>query len=140
MPTLINGIATVWSDIQIPMLGITLTGVTSIEFSEKQEKTNNYGIGNVPVSRGYGRKTFEGSITMLAEEWKNIAAASPFGSINNLPFFDMPIIFQNVNGVYMTIILKAIDFTDSSFKSKEGDTMIPIEMPFIFAELVTIVI
>jgi len=140
MPTLINGVAVVWSDIQIPFLGVPLTGITAIDFSEKQEKTNNYGIGNKPVSRGYGRKTFEGSITMLAEEWKNVAAAAPNGSINDIPMFDLPILFLNATGLYMRITLKGVDFTDAAFKAKEGDTMIPIEMPFIFGELLTVVI
>jgi hypothetical protein len=141
MPTLINGVAVVWSDIQIPFLGVPLTGVTAISWSEKQEKTNNYGIGNKPVSRGYGRIAYEGSITLLAEEWRNIIAAAPLGSINKIPFFDLPILFVSpLTGLQMKVTLKAVDFTDASFDSKEGDTMIPITMPFIFADIETIVI
>lgn len=140
MPTLINGVAVAWADIQVPFLGVPLTGVTAINFSEKQEKTNNYGIGNKPVSRGYGRKTYEGSITMLAEEWKNIAAAAPGGSINNIPFFDLPILYVNSTGLYLKVTLKAVDFTEASFDSKEGDTAIPITMPFIMADIETVVI
>lgn len=137
---LINGIAVVWADIQVSFLGTPLTGVTAISYTEKQEKTNNYGIGNKPVSRGYGRKTYEGSITMLAEEWKSILAAAPGGSLNNLPFFDLTFTFANQIGVYMNVTLKAVDFTESSFDSKEGDTMIPITMPFIYADQIAIVI
>lgn len=137
---LVNGIAMVWSDIQVPFLGTPLTGVTAISFTEKQDKTNNYGIGNKPVSRGYGRKTFEGSITMLAEEWRNVVAASPSGSLNDIPFFDLPILYINAAGLYMSSTLKAVDFSESHFDSKEGDTMIPITIPFIMADIVNVVI
>lgn len=140
MPTLINGVAMVWSDIQIPFLGTPLTGVTEINFSEKQEKTNNYGIGNKPVSRGAGRITYEGSITMLAEEWRSIVAAAPGGSILQIPFFDLPVLYVNSTGLYMKTTLKAVEFTESNFASKEGDSMIPITMPFIFADIENIVI
>ena len=141
MPTLINGIAVSWSQMQFPFLSVPLTGVTAISWSVKQEKTNNYGVGINPVSRGYGRKTYEGSITMLAEEWKNIIAASPTGDITGIPFFDLPILFVNpTTGLEMKHTLKAVDFTESSFDAKEGDTMISITMPFIFAELTTFVL
>lgn len=134
MPTLINGVSVAWAEIQLPFLGTPLTGVTAINWSEKQEKTNNYGIGNDPVSRGYGRKTYEGSITLLAEEWRNIVAAAPFGSILNIPFFDLPILFISpTTGLHMQQTLKSVDFTENTFDTKEGDSMIPITMPFIFS-------
>ena len=141
MPTLINGISVSWSQMQFPFLGVPLTGVTAISWSVKQEKTNNYGVGNKPVSRGYGRVTYEGSITMLAEEWKNIVAAAPNGQLTDIPFFDLPILFVSpTTGLEMKHTLKAIDFTEASFDAKEGDTMIPITIPFIFADIITIVV
>lgn len=141
MATLINGIAMSWSSIQLSFLGVPLTGVTAISYSKKQEKTNNYGIGSDPVSRGYGRKTFEGSITMLGEEWRNIIAAAPDNTITSLPMFDLLILFVNpTTGLEMKTTLKAVDFTEASFDAKEGDTMIPITMPFIYAGESTLVI
>lgn len=140
MPTLINGVAVSWPDIQVPFLGVPLTGVTAISWSEKQDKTNNYGTGSKPVSRGYGRKTYEGSITLLAEEYKNILAAAPNGSIVDIPFFDLPILFINAQGLYMKYVLKAVDFTESGIDTKEGDTMIPVTLPFIFADIESVVV
>lgn len=141
MATLINGVAMSWSQIQLSFLGVPLTGVTGVSFNKKQEKTNNYGIGSKPVSRGYGRETFEGSITMLGEEWRNILAASPDNTITSLPMFDLLILFVDTStGLSMKTTLKAVDFTESSFDAKEGDTMIPITMPFIFAEIDTLVV
>ena len=118
-----------------------MTGVTEISWSEKQDKTNNYGIGNKPVSRGYGRITYEGSITLLAEEWKNILAAAPGGSVTKIPSFDLPILFISpTTGLYMKHTLKAVDFMESNFSAKEGDTMIPITIPFIMADVETLVL
>jgi hypothetical protein len=54
MIPLINGTAYDFSQIIVTILGVPVASVSSIEYSEEQEKTNNYGAGNRPVSRGQG--------------------------------------------------------------------------------------
>lgn len=131
---LINGVAVVWADIVVSFLGAPLAGIREINYMVKQEKTNNYGAGTEPVSRGYGRKTYEGSMKLLAEELRNIRRATPTGDITKIPFFDIIVIFINEStGLQEKVTLKAVDFTENNFGSSEGDTMIEIDVPFIYA-------
>jgi hypothetical protein len=131
MATLINGVAVTWSQISIGILGAPITGVRSISWSAKQEKTNNYGAGSKPVSRGLGRIEYEGSITFLAEEWRNIIAAAPQNDPLQIPFFDVQILFKDPSsGLLMKCVWKAAEFMESNFDASEGDTMIEIEAPW----------
>jgi hypothetical protein len=136
MATLINGISISWSQITLSMLGAPITGVRAISWSSKQEKTNNYGAGSKPVSRGYGRVEYEGSITFLAEEFKNLIASAPDGDVLKYPFFDINILFVDpTNGLLMKCVWKAAEFLENNFDASEGDTMIEIEVPFIMADI-----
>ena len=136
MATLINGIAVSWSQISITLLGAPLTGVRGISWSAKQEKTNNYGAGSKPVSRGYGRIEYEGSITFLAEEYKNLIASAPDNDVLKYPFFDVQVLFIDpASGLLMKCVWKAAEFLENNFDSSEGDTMIEIEIPFIMADI-----
>lgn len=129
---LINGKAIDWAMITVTMLGGTFTGITKISGKSSQEKTNNYGIGSLPVSRGRGRKTFEGSITFLAEEWKNIIAAAPNNEPLDIPAFEVAITFVDPTAgtVWQTKFLQS-EFTEHGFDASEGDTMMEIEVPLI---------
>lgn len=136
MATLINGISISWSQITLSMLGAPITGVRAISWSSKQEKTNNYGAGSKPVSRGYGRVEYEGSITFLAEEFKNLIASAPDNDVLKYPFFDVQILFVDpTNGLLMKCVWKASEFLENNFDASEGDTMIEIEVPFIMADI-----
>ena len=55
MTPLINGVAYSWASINFTLFGVPVAGIVSIEYNRKQAKTNNYGAGTEPVSRGYGR-------------------------------------------------------------------------------------
>ena len=74
---LVNGTNYSWANVTLILFGVPVTGVTEISYSAKQKKENNYGAGVEPVSRGYGNKEYEGSISLYADVWKKIIAASP---------------------------------------------------------------
>ena len=63
---LINGINYSWANITVIGLGVPFIGITKIDYNAKQEKTNNYGAGSQPVSRGYGRVEYEGSLGCIS--------------------------------------------------------------------------
>ena len=54
MIPLINGTAFDFAQIIVNILGVPVASVSSIEYEETQEKVNNYGAGNRPVSRVRG--------------------------------------------------------------------------------------
>ena len=141
MATLINGESVSWAQVQLTILGAPITGFTSISYNSKREKANVYGAGSKPVSRGYGRYEYEGSITFLAEEWKNIIQASPLGDPLSLGWFDVNILFISpTTGLVMQTTWKAAEILENPIDVSEGDTSINVEVPFIMADIITTVV
>lgn len=141
MATLINGESISWAQVQILFLGAPLTGIREVKYSSKREKVNNYGAGSKPVSRGYGKYEYEGSIKFLAEEWRNIIKASPNQDPLDLPYFDLNIIFlSSITGLLMTTTWKAAEILNNPLDVAEGATMVEVEVNFIMAEITTVAI
>lgn len=132
---LINGSSYSWADVTITMLGTPFTGVRAISYKVSQEKVNNYGIGSRPVSRGRGRKTYEGSITFLAEEWKNIISAAPNLEPLDIGSFDISIKWINQTGLAQETRLRSCEFTEHGVDMSEGDTMVEVEVPLIIGDV-----
>ena len=75
--TLINGRAYDFAQIRVNIAGVQVHSVTAISYTEEQEKTNNFGIGNRPVSRGHGAIDASGSITLGMNDVEAIRDAAP---------------------------------------------------------------
>ena len=118
---LINGVSYSWAQIQLVISGVPFTGITKITYKEKQNKKNNYGIGLLPVSRGYGNIEFEGSIEMYQETLQQIRAISPFGKIASLPPFPINVLFENPTNPSIHTLL-AVEFLNDDFDATQGDT------------------
>jgi len=131
--TLINGVAYSWSGINMNILGTDIKGFTEINYSEKQDKVNNYGAGVEPVSRGYGRKEYSASITLEMKEVRRIQSAMPPGkSLLDIPAFPIAVSYLNGNKVITDIIHKA-EFTNNVVETKQGDSNIPVKLDLIIA-------
>ena len=90
---LINGTAYSWSQIQLNLLGTPVNGIVAISYEESQEMQDNFGAGNRPVSRGYGKKECKASITLEMAEVEALQDAAPNGSLMDIPEFDVPVCF-----------------------------------------------
>jgi hypothetical protein len=133
---LINGEAYNWGQILLTVLGQPITGVTAITFTSKQDKVNNYGAGYEPVSRGRGKKEYEGSITFLMEEFKNIISAAPNQDVLDIPAFDISVKWLDpASGLLMSVTLKASEFMENGIDSKSGDTMVEVKVPLIIGKI-----
>jgi hypothetical protein len=113
-------------------LGRTSVGVTEIEYKETQEKENIYGAGDEPVSRGYGKKGYEASITLPAEEVDALELIAPDGDITKIPPFPITVSFTEGSRV-KTDILQFAEFMENGRSSKTGDKTIPVKLPLIIA-------
>ncbi len=128
---LVNGINYAWVNISIILFGTPVVGIVAIDYKKKQEKKNNYGAGSKPVSRGYGREEYEGSLELYTDTWKAIIAGSPDRNPCLIPFFDIPVSFGG-NGVQATKdVLRAVEFLEDPFEGKEGDTALMVKIPLI---------
>jgi len=135
MTPLINGISYSWSSVNFVLFGVPVSGITSIEFNRKQSKTNNYGAGPEPVSRGYGRKEYDGSIEIYLDEWKKVIAAAPNRDPLAIGWFDIPVVYGNSVADATKDTLRACEFLEDPFNAKEGDTKLTVKIPLIIAQI-----
>lgn len=132
---LINGVAYSWSTIAFTLFGVPVAGIVNIEYNAKQEKTNNYGAGSEPVSRGYGRKEYEGSIELYLDEWKKIIAAAPNRDPLAIGWFDIPVTYGNSVADATSDILRAVEFLENPFTAAEGDTKLTVKIPLVIGRI-----
>lgn len=133
---LINGTRHSWASVKINLLGRTVTGVTSIEYDDTQEKTNNYGAGIYPVSRGYGRYEATAKITLAAYEVDAIIAAAGGARLQAIPAFDVVIAFVPTGqDQLVTHYIRNAEFKNNKRSAKEGDTTLPVELELIVSHI-----
>lgn len=119
---LINGEAFSWSQVRLNILGAQPVGVLSISYQESEEMEDNFGLGNRPVSRGYGNITTEGSLEMYAEEIDAIRSASPTGRLQDIPEFDVIVSWVKKNGGGVIIhTLRNCRFKTDGVDTSQGD-------------------
>ena len=135
MTPLINGISYSWSSIQFNLFGVPVAGIVSIEYKRKQAKTNNYGAGQEPVSRGYGKNEYDGSIEIYLDEWKKVISAAPSRDPLTIGWFDIPITYGNSVADAAQDTLRAVEFLEDPFEAKEGDTKLTVKIPLIIGQI-----
>ncbi len=133
---LINGTAYSWSQIRVNINGTPLIDITSISYKTVQEKTDNYGQGNRPTSRGRGRKTVEASITLRLGELEALRNSAPNRDILDVPPFDISVAFiPENNGVIVAHSLKNAEFLEDPVEANEGDNEVLVEVPLIVSHI-----
>lgn len=120
---LINGRAYDFAQIVCNVLDVPLMGITSVSYSETQEKTNNYGAGKWAVSRGHGVVEAEVSLDIHMNDIEALRDAAPNGRLLDIPAFDITVTFLNENKV-VTHTLKNCEFTSDGVEGSQGDTQL----------------
>ena len=121
MTSLINGRAYDFTQIVVKILGASISSVSAINYTEEQEKVNNYGAGSRPVSRGKGAITASASITMSMNDVEAIRDVISDGSLLSLEPFDIQVSYLNAQKV-VTHVLKNCEFTADGVEASQGDT------------------
>lgn len=132
---LINGVAHSWANINLILFGNPVIGITAIEWNRKQNKANNYGAGQLPISRGYGNIESNGSIELYYDTWKSIIDASPDKDPLKIPFFDIPIVFGGTGIQPTSIVLRACEFMEANISMVQNDTKVTVKIPLIIADI-----
>lgn len=130
---LINGVNYSWANISVILFGTPITGIVAIDYKQKQNKTNNYGAGNEPVSRGYGMVEYEASIEIYTDVWKQIIAASPNRNPLQIPAFDIPVTYGGDGVLTNKDVLRSVEFLENPLEAKSGDTKLTVKIPLIIA-------
>lgn len=126
---LINGEAVAWAQVTVNMLGTPVIGITAISYEETQEITDNYGKGNYPVSRGFGKVETKASVTLLAEESDAIVVKAPKGRLQEIPEFDVVVAYLPVGstGAPFSHTLRNCRFKGNKRDVKQGDTKVEVQ-------------
>lgn len=119
---LINGQAFDYADIVISILGVPVSGVSSINYTEEQEKANNFGTGTRPVSRGKAAIEASGSLEISMNDVEALRDVAPLrGSLLSIPAFDITVVFGNTQNV-QTHRLRNVEFNNDGVETTQGDT------------------
>lgn len=121
--TLVNGRAFSYVDITLAILNVPTPGISSINYTEEQDKTNEFGTSNRPTARGRGAINASGSLEMSMSEVEALRDIAPDGSLLLLPAFEIAVVFGNP-GKIQTHILESVEFIDDGVETSTGDTEI----------------
>lgn len=136
MAALVNGRAYSWADVKINILNQRVTGVKSITYDESEEMQDNFGAGNRPVSRSFGKIETEGAITLTMSEIEALQDASPSGRLQDIPEFDIIVSYLPPNGIIRNHTLKNCRFKANGRELGVDDLEITKEIPLQIAEIV----
>ena len=131
---LVNGISFDFVQLTPLFLGVPLVSMSSITYEEIQEKVNNFGIGNRPVSRGRGAIDASGSIELSMNDLEAMREVAPNGSLLLLPASDFVLVFGNPQNI-QTHILKNLEFTNDGMTGAVGDTDLKLTLNFVISDV-----
>lgn len=136
LPIMVNGINYSWGNLVCALFKTPITQVTKITWKRKQAMENNYGQGNEPISRGFGKVEYEGSIEIYQDLWLQIKAAAPNGDPFQFDPFDFTMVLGGTRVAPKKITLKFMQFIEDGLDVGQGDTSIKITVPFIFSAVI----
>jgi hypothetical protein len=116
---LINGKAYDFALITVVALGVPLPSVSDINYTEEQEKENNFGLGNRPVSRGQGAINASGSLDISMNDIEALRDVAPNGSLLQVPAFDIVVVYGNPQKP-VTNVLKNCEFIDDGVETTQN--------------------
>lgn len=120
---LINGTAYSYSQIIINIMNVPLNDITSVNYTEEQEKTNEAGIGELPVSRGRAGISASGSLEIGMTDVEALRDVAPKGKLVKLLPFDIIVTFVNAQRI-VSHTLEDVEFLDDGVETSGGDTRI----------------
>ena len=131
---LINGASFDYTQITPIFLGALIPSMSAITYEETQEKTNNMGIGNRPVSRGRGPIDASGTIELAQNDIEALRNIAPNGSLLELEPSDLILVFGRVGDV-QTHVLKNLEFTNDGGGGTVADTDLKFTFNFVISNV-----
>ncbi len=125
-----------WADIQLSIAGSTpILGITEINYGYSRDIENIYGGGSEPVSRGYGSKKYEASITIKLEEAQNLVAIAPASDLSQIPTFSIAVSWLDAENLVIKNTIQNCKFMNFDIKTKQGDKSTDITLNIVYAGL-----
>jgi len=119
---LILGQSYSFTDAKVVIAGVEMFSASAINVTESQEKTNNYGLGNNPVSRGRRKKEYDVSFDLSLKDVERLKVIIPGGSLNDLPISVASIILDNGVDAKHRFDLTGFEFSSDGLEISLDDT------------------
>jgi hypothetical protein len=129
---LINGKAFSASDISVSIAGIEVAAISALTAKVAQEKTNNKGFSDEPVSRGRATKVYECSIDLSYTEALKLRNISPTQGLLEVPPFEILVVLDNAVNV-SRIRIRNAEFTDDGIEVTAEDPEVKMTYTLIIA-------
>ena len=126
----INGFS--YADCKATFNGIELPGVTSFDFKKMKAKSNNYGMGENPVSRSRKNAEYEASMDMDYDTQKILSQLSPTGLLTEIPSGIMILSLAKADGGKEIITLPFFEFQSHGINGSQGDDNLTGSIDCIF--------
>ena len=134
----VNGKIYSWVDIQFNIGGQNVSGITSISYGSEREKENIYAAGSEPIGVAYGQRKYDPvGISFVIAELNALKKAAPNRRIEDIPPFDLPVIYIDDDGRFTRVVLKNFDFTKETADFKMGDKGLEVKCEGIISGIVT---
>lgn len=132
----INGVYVGWSQVSVLISGVPVTGITAIEYDDKQTMEKIYGAGQTPIGVGYGNIECSGSITLLFEELEALRQSSVTKRLQDIAPFDIVVAYLPVGGsVVANHVLRNCQFMENGVSTKIGDTKNERTIPLLITHI-----
>lgn len=119
-------------NINVVVLGRTLTGLRGIEYTPKMNKELLYGAGRNPKAIQSGRREYEGTLTVLQSELEALNRAAKEAGYTDCLDLEFDIVVTYVSdGVISTDIVRCASITEYPKGMKEGDLYSEHALPFL---------
>ncbi len=133
--TLVNGQAYDYTKVVFSILGVPLPSLTQINYTQEQDKENNMGASNKPVSRGHGSINSSGSIEISMTDMEALREVAPERSLLLIPSFDVVVTFFNTGNVVRNHVLQFVEFKTDGMNGATGDTDLKMTLDLVIADI-----
>lgn len=122
-----------WADVKVVILGREVIGIQSIEYTTKKEKAYSYGRGNDPHSIQHGKKSVEGTLSLLQSELEALdklaQSVHPDYDITDIEF-DVAIAYGQGPTLKRDVVV-TVSITEDPRSIGNEDTFMELEVPFM---------
>ncbi len=129
-----------WADMTVMVAGSVLTKITGVKYKASKEKKLLHAAGNEPISVQGGKRSYDGTITVLKgaiDDLNRAAIAAGGDDILDLQF-DVVVTYKaKGTRALQTDTLIGVEVKDFEKGWTQGATQMEIPLPIIFLKLIT---
>lgn len=134
---LVNGKRHAFASIRVNMLGRSVDGFSSIEYSDIVEKQDNFGAGGMPNNRGVGNYSATAKITLYQFEIVALQKALAGKRLQDIPMFDITVTYlPEGSDELVTDVIRNCEFKTNGRALSQGDMMSQHDFELITSHIV----